>query len=263
MAASPNGGIVFADPFHGRVREVTSDGHLHTLAGGGAAPRFFFKTGPPSKVGDNGPAPASVMVFPQGCAFDEQGNLYIADTIDNRIRVIDHLTGLITTVAGNGNPGSSGDNGPANLAELNSPIALAIGRDGAIYIADTGNQRIRRIKDGIITTVAGDGLEGYRGDGERATAAELDVPLGIALDSHDNLYIADSNNDRVRKVDLAGHITTVVGTGIRGYSGDGGSAARAEIAQPVAVAIDVADNLYIVDSLNNRIRVVALDKGIS
>jgi sugar lactone lactonase YvrE len=237
---------------------VTPAGKLVTIAGGGAPPGHVFISGVSFSVGDDGPAWLSTLTAPRGCAFDDQGNLYVADTIDNRVRKVDHSTGFITTVAGTGRPGWSGDNGPADEAQLDAPQAVAVGHDGTIYIADTGNQRIRRIRDGVITTVAGTGLEGYAGDGGLAVRAELDVPLGLALDLRDNLYIADSGNDRVRKMDARGRITTVAGNGTRGYGGDGGSAAGAELAQPVAVAVDASNNLYIVDSLNNRIRVVAL-----
>lgn len=260
IAVGRDGSLIF--PGQDRVREVTPDGRLITIAGDGAPPFHVFTSGLPLSIGDNGPASASVLTFPRGCAFDDQGNLYIADTIDNRVRRVDHATGLITTVAGTGRPGWSGDDGPAAKAELSGPQAVALSRDGALYIADTGNQRIRRVKDGVITTVAGSGLEGYAGDGGLATAAELDVPLGLALDSRGNVYIADSGNDRVRKLDVGGHITSVAGNGTRGYSGDGGPAAAAELAQPVAVSVDSSNNLYIVDSLNNRIRAVALLQGV-
>ena len=258
FAVAPDGSLVFADTGRDRVRLVTPAGKLVTIAGGGSPPGHIFISGINFSVGDNGPASASTLTSPRGCAFDDQGNLYIADTIDNRIRKVDHSTGLITTVAGTGSAGWSGDNMPADQTQLNAPHAVAVDRDGTIYISDTGNQRIRRVKDGVITTVAGTGLEGYAGDGGLATQADLDVPLGLALDSLDNLYFADSGNHRVRKVDAGGRITTVAGNGTSGYSGDGGSAAGAELAQPVAVAIDTSNNLYIVDSLNNRIRVVAL-----
>ena len=258
FAVAPDGSLVFADTFDDRVRLVTPAGKLMTIAGGGSPPGHIFISGIHFSIGDNAPASASTLTSPRGCAFDDQGNIYIADTIDNRIRKVDRSTGLITTVAGTGSPGWSGDNMPADQAQLNAPQAVAVDRDGTIYISDTGNQRIRRVKDGVITTVAGTGSEGYTGDGGLATQAELDVPLGLALDSHDNLYVADSGNDRVREVDARGHITTVAGNGTRGYSGDGGSAAGAELAQPVAVAVDTSNNLYIVDSLNNRIRVITL-----
>jgi sugar lactone lactonase YvrE len=215
-------------------------------------------------VGDGGPTAASVLTEPRACALDPAGNLYIADTIDNRIRRVDSQ-GRITTVAGGarmGAAGFSGDGGPATAAQLNAPQGIAIGPDGSLYIADTANERIRKVdpNSGMITTVAGNGQEGYGGDGSKGTRAELDVPLGLAVDLHGNLYIADSGNDRIRKVDVAGTITTVVGNGIRGFAGDGGPAAAAELAAPTAIAVDAADNLYIADFLNNRIRLVALEQ---
>jgi DNA-binding CsgD family transcriptional regulator len=261
LAVGADGNLFFPDTFNDRVRIVTPDGRLVTVAGNGAPPGHGLISGVAFNVGDNAPALASILTFPRGCATDEQGNLYIADTIDNRIRKVDHASGVITTVVGTGRPGWSGDNGPADQAELNAPQAVAVARDGTLYIADTGNQRIRRVRDGVITTVAGTGLEGYGGDGGFGTAAELDVPLGLALDSRENLYIADSGNDRVRKLNVGGHITTLAGDGARGYGGDGGSAADAELAAPVAVAVDASDHLYIVDSLNNRIREVTLLEG--
>jgi DNA-binding CsgD family transcriptional regulator len=261
IAVASDGSLVFPDSLDGRVRSVTTDGRLVTLAGGGAPPGHIFISGVVFNLGDNGPAPISVLTFPRSCAFDKQGDLYIADTMDNRIRKVDHTSGVITTVAGTGRAGWSGDGGRADQAELNGPQAVAIDSDGTLFIADTGNQLIRRVKDGVITTVAGTGSEGYGGDGGLGTAAELDVPLGLALDSRDNLYIADSGNDRIRKLDVGGRITTVAGNGTHGYAGDGGSAAAAELAAPVAVAVDASNNLYIADSANNRIRMVDLLQG--
>lgn len=258
LAVDAGGSLIFPDTSNDRVGRVTSDGKVETVAGGGAPSGHIFITGAKFSVGDNGKASDSVLTFPRACAVDQQGNLYIADTIDNRVRKVDHATGLITTIAGTGTPGFSGDGGPAERAELNAPQGLAVARDGTVYIADTGNERIRRIQDGVISTVAGTGSEGYGGDGTAGTKAQFDVPLGLALDSHDNLYIADSGNDRVRKLDVGGRITTVVGNGTRGFAGDGGSAALAELAAPVALAIDASNNLYVADSLNNRIRVVSL-----
>jgi hypothetical protein len=262
IAVGADGSLVFPDSINDRVRRVTPDGSLVTIAGGGAPPGHIFILGVHYSLGDNGPASASLLTFPRDCAFDELGNLYIADTIDNRIREVDHSTGVITTIAGTGTPGWSGDGGPADQAELSAPQGLAVARDGTVYIADTGNERIRRVRDGVITTVAGTGAEGFDGDGGLGPAAMFDVPLGLALDSRENLYIADSGNDRIRKLDIGGRITTVAGNGARGYGGDGGSAIGAELAAPVAVAVDAASNLYIVDSLNNRIRAVALLEGV-
>lgn len=262
MVVDPDGRLFFADPFNDRIRVVTPVGIIGTFAGGGAQPGHVFIAGATFSVGDGGPVTASVLTEPRACALDASGNLYIADTIDNRIRRVD-VNGQITTVAGTGRAGFDGDNRPATEAELNAPQGVALAPDGALYIADTGNERIRRVdpNTGVMTTVAGDGQEGYGGDGSRGTKAELDVPLGLTVDLRGNLYIADSGNNRVRKVDLAGIITTVAGNGIRGYSGDAGPAARAELAAPTALAVDADDNLYIADFLNNRIRVVALQSG--
>jgi DNA-binding CsgD family transcriptional regulator/DNA-binding beta-propeller fold protein YncE len=262
LAISGDGNLFFPDTFNDRVREVAA-GKLVAVAGGGAPPGHIFISGIGFSVGDGGLAAASILTSPRACAFDPEGNLYIADTIDNRIRRVDHVSGIITTVAGIGTPGFSGDGQPAVKAELNGPEGVIVGLDGkTLYIADTGNQRIRRVDaDGVITTDAGTGEEGYGGDGGDGRRALFDVPLGLALDSGGNLYIADSGNNRVRKLDLARVITTVAGTGSRGFAGDGGAAAQAELAAPVALAVDAADNLFIADFLNNRIRVVALRQG--
>jgi len=261
MAVANDGRLFFADPFNDRIRVVTRVGTIDSFAGGGAQPGHFFLNGTSFAIGDGGPVAASVLTDPRACAMDPAGNLYIADTIDNRIRRVD-TQGHITTVAGSGVAGFGGDGGAATAAQLNAPEGIVLSPDGSLYIADTANERIRRVdaQTGIITTVAGNGQEGSGGDGRKATTAQLDVPLGLAVDLHGNLYIADSGNNRVRKVDVAGTITTVAGNGIRGYAGDGGPAAKAELAGPTGVAVDGADNLYIADFLNNRIRVVALEQ---
>jgi DNA-binding CsgD family transcriptional regulator/sugar lactone lactonase YvrE len=261
MAAN-DGRLFLADPFNDRIRLVTPVGTIDTFAGGGAEPGHLFIEGTGFTIGDGGKAVASVLTDPRACALDPAGNLYIADTIDNRIRRVD-TRGQITTVAGSGAAGFSGDGGPATTADLNAPEGLAIGPDGSLYIADTANERIRRVDPNtdVISTVAGNGEEGYGGDGGKGTKAELDVPLGLAVDLRGNLYIADSGNNRVRKVDIAGTITTVAGNGIRGFAGDGGPAAAAELAAPTAIAVDAGDDLYIADFLNNRIRLVSLEQA--
>lgn len=259
MAVDFNGNVLFPDPYNDRIRLVTPLDSISTFAGGGAPPGHLFISGPGFAVGDGGLATASVLTDPRACAVDGFGNVYIADTIDNRIRRVD-AHGYISTVAGTGTAGFSGDGGTATSAELNAPEGVAVGPDGTLFIADTGNQRIRRVDptNDVITTIAGNGEEGYGGDGAKGPGAMLDVPLGLALDLNGNLYVADSGNNRVRKVDQADVITTVAGTGVRGFGGDGGPAAKAELAAPSALAVDAADNLYIADFLNNRIRVVAL-----
>lgn len=220
--------------------------------------------------GDGAAATAARLNAPRALAFDSQGNLYIADTLNNAVRRVDPH-GVITTVAGTGEAGSSGDGGPATSARLSSPSGLAVGF-GVLYIADSGNNRIRAVApDGTITSFAGTAEPRYAGDGGPATSAPLNSPQGLAFDSEGNLYIADTLNDRVRKVDLEGMITTVAGSGIRGFAGDGGLARIAELnlaAGPresagQALAVDTQGNLYIADADNQRVRRVGLNGVIT
>ena len=162
---------------------------------------------------------------------------------------------IITTVAGNGTAGFSGDGGQATNAELHYPASVIFDAVGNMYIAEDGNNRIRMINTaGIISTFAGNGTAGYSGDGGPATNAEINSPTGLIFDSHGNLYIVDSNNQVVRKISTSGTISTVVGNGTLGYSGDGGQATAAELNGPAQIAIDIDGNLYIADEVNNRIR---------
>ena len=189
-------------------------------------------------------------------AVDGAGNLYIADTSNHRIRKVD-ATGVITTVAGTGTAGFSGDGGAAASAQLSNPYRVALDSAGNLYITDYGNNRIRKVDAaGVISTVAGDGTYGYGGDGGPATAAQLYNPSGVALDGAGNLYIVDGDNQRIRKVDAAGVISTVAGDGTRGYGGDGGAAVAAQLDYPSGVALDGAGNLYIAEANGNRIRKV-------
>jgi sugar lactone lactonase YvrE len=172
--------------------------------------------------------------------------------------------GDISTVSGTGTAGFSGDGGPATSAQLNEPHAVAVDSSGNRYIADTLNNRARKVDgSGAITTVAGTGTEGFSGDGGPATSAELGYPNGVAVDDAGNLYIADLSNNRVRKVDGSGTITTVAGTGAQDFSGDGGPATSAEIAGPNGVAVDDAGNVYIADTSNHRVRKVDASGTIS
>ena len=206
--------------------------------------------------GDGGPATGAQLRAPFGVAVDTSGNLYIADELNNRIRRVS-TSGTISTVAGNGVRGFSGDGGPATDAELNNPLSVSVDSAGNIYIADSSNNRIRKVSpNGLINTVAGGGANNP-GDGGQATSAGLDGPSGMALDPAGNLYIADRNNMRVRKVSAGGIITTVAGDGTQGNSGDGGPAASAELFLPTGVALDAAGNLYIADFANGRIRQVS------
>ena len=202
--------------------------------------------------------------YPSDVALDGDGNLYIADGNNNRIRKVDS-SGTITTIAGNGPSGGpgiyGGDGGPAVDAQLSNPSAVALDAAGNLYIADRANHRIRKVdSSGTITTIAGNGPSGgpgiYGGDGGPAVDAQLSNPRGVAVDSAGNVYIADSSNHRIRKVDSSGVITTIAGTGAYGFNGDGGLAVDAQLYSPSAVALDAAGNLYIADAVNNRIRVV-------
>jgi uncharacterized protein (TIGR03437 family) len=209
--------------------------------------------------GDNGPATSAQLNQPWGVAVDAAGNVYIADTVNNRIRKV--ANGVISTVAGNGTLGYSGDDGPATSAQLSWPEGVAVDSAGNLYVADQNNNRIRKVSNGVITTVAGNGMPGYSGDNGPATSAQLYGPVGVAVDSAGNLYIADQPNNRIRKVSN-GVITTVAGNGPDlygngGYSGDNGPATSARLNWPGDVAVDFAGNLFIADYRNNRIRKVS------
>ena len=215
--------------------------------------------------GDGGLATSAELSAPDGVAVDTGGNIYIGDLGNNRIRKVTVSTGDISTVAGDGTAGYSGDGGPATKAELSSPEGVAVDHAGNIYIADHTNSRIRKVtlSTGIITTVAGNGTTGYSGDGGLATKAELCAPEDVTVDSAGNIYIADSCNNRIRKVTVStGIITTVAGDGTGGYSGDGGQATSAELSDPIGVGLDTANNIYIGDFSNNRIRKVTVSTGI-
>ena len=241
------GNVYIGDTSNNRVRKVDTDGIITTVAGNGTA----------GFSGDGGPAISASLRFPWGVHVDGIGNLYIADFFNRRIRKVD-TSGIITTVAGNGTAGFSGAGGPAISASLNGLFGISLDGIGNLYIADRSNHRIRKVDTfGIITTVAGNGTAGFSGDGGPAISASLNGVFGISLDATGNLYIADSSNQRVRKVDTSGIITTVAGTGTLGFSGDGGPAINATMYNPVDVSINSSGNLYIADVNNDRIRKVS------
>lgn len=250
VAVSP-GGILIVDGNGARLRFVNAAGIISTVAGTGVA----------GFSGDGGPATAAQLNFPTDACLDGSGALLISDTNNNRVRRV--LNGTISTFAGNGNLSSTGDGGPATLASLNAPRGVAVDTAGNVYISEFGGNRVRKVSGGIITTFAGTGAFGFSGDGGPATAARLFSPLGMLADAGGNLYISDANNNRIRKVNAAGIINTVVGTGTGGYSGDGGPALSAQIRFPQRVALDSAGNLLVLDSGNLRLRSVNLSGIIS
>ncbi len=209
-------------------------------------------------IGDNGPAIGALLLQAEGIAADMYGNLYVADAAGNRVREVT-LAGTIITVAGTGVQGFSGDGGPASAAQLNSPYGLALDAGGNLYIADLGNGRVRRISSaGIITTVAGGGglPAGGANDGSLATGAALLAPRNVALDGAGNLYISDFNGHRIYELTPGGSLVTVAGTGVQGFSGDGGPAPLAQLAYPAGLAVDRLGALYVADSQNHYVRKV-------
>lgn len=237
-----SGNLYFVDIGGAAIRKV-SGGILTTVAGG--SPGFF---------GDGGPATAAGLNFPTGIAFDPSGNLYIADGNNNRVRKVSR--GIITTVAGNGTPGFSGDGGRATDASLYFPVGIGFDSGGALYIADAYNNRIRQVSGSTIFTVAGNGTAAFSGDGGPALQASIDQPVGLLIDPSGNLLISDSFNHRIRKVS-SGNITTIAGNGIFKFTGDGGPATLAHLNMPAGLALDPAGNLYIADNANNAVRKVS------
>ena len=249
------GNLFVADAHHARIRKIdTASNTITTIAGCGVE----------GYSGDGGPAVSAQIASPHGTAVDQQGNVYIADLKNDRVRRVDASTGIITTVAGNGDHGYSGDDGPATQAMLASPIAVTAGPDRDLYIADHRNSRIRSVdaSTGIITTVAGTGEQGFRGDCGPATQAAISLPRDVALDADGTLYIADGANNRIRKVDSDGAITTIAGTGRAKFSGDGVPAREASLSMPYSIALDREGDLYIVDTGNYRVRKINATTGI-
>ena len=244
LAVDGLGNVYIADSSPAsRVRKVNPAGIITTYAGTSAG-----------FGGDGGPATEALLYAPVGLALDGQGNLYIADMYNHRIRKVTP-GGTISTFAGT-SAGFSGDGGPATSAQLLYPEQVTTDGSGNVYIADTGNRRVRKVSpSGTITTFAGSGGGGL-GDGGPATSGTLSYPMGLEVDDQGNLYIADWSNYRVRKVDTGGTITTVVGTGNGGFHGDGGPAGSATVFLPRGLALDGQGNLYIADSANHRVRKV-------
>lgn len=238
-----------------RIRKVNlGTGIISTYAGGGGI----------ATVVEGEPAAGAFLSYPEKIALDGAGNLYIADTKAHRIRKVLAATGQLFTVAGNGTAGFSGDGGPATAAAINEPTGVAVDSLGNVYFSDRQNGRIRKVDaaTGNISTVAGTGFQGFSGDNGPAANAQLNFPNGVAVDAARNLYVADTNNDRVRRIDAAsGLIYTIAGTGVPGFSGDGGLATSARLSLPWDVAVDAAGNVLVADRNNMRIRRILAGAG--
>ncbi len=243
IALDPAGNLYITDYYNNVVRKVSSGGTITTVAG---SPQGF--------TGDNGPAIGALLLKPTYTATGPSGETYIVDSGHNVVRKV--ANGVITTVAGTGAAGYTGDNGPAVSATLNAPRSVTVDAAGNLYISDSGNNVIREVSSGTITTIAGNGTAGYTGDGGAATSATLNQPSGIVLDPAGSLYIADFANNVVRRI-TKGVITTFAGNGSAGYTGDGMAPTSATLSGPRDVKLDAAGNLYIADQTNNVIRIVS------
>jgi len=244
IAIDAMGNLFIADQAADRLRKVNTVGIITTAAGNGLD----------IQTGDGGPATAAIMGAPMGVAFDGAGNLYIATASDsNRIRMI-NTVGIVTTIAGGAGNAYSGDGGPATAAGFHLVYDVTVDNRGNIYVSDMQDSRIRKIDAaGIISTYAGTGTAGYNGDNIAAATAQINFPHSLAVDDTGNLYVCDYLNNRVRKIDTFGVITTIAGTATRGYSGDGGPSTAADMYDPSGVATDHAGNIYITDN-GGRVR---------
>ena len=238
------GNIYIDDWVNARVRKLSTSGIITTVAGSGTL----------GYSGDGGPATSAEISAAYITTSDAIGNLYIGDRYNNCVRKVNTL-GIITTIAGTGAAGYSGDGGQATNAGLNQPFGVALDVTGNLYITESSNNRIRKVNTlGIITTIAGNGTQGFSGDGGQATDAELYNASGMVIDANNNLYIADEDNNRIRMINTLGIINTIAGNGTAGYGGDGGQATDAELYIPIGITLDGVGNIYIADGGNNRIR---------
>ena len=244
-----NGNLLLADSLNHAILKIDRDGYLTRFAGNGQ--RGF--------SGDGMQATEASLAFPYDLRFDSKGNLYIADVFNHRIRKVD-ANGVISTFAGTGVAGYSGDGGPAVKAQLNMPYGVIFDKDDHVLIADSDNNVIRKIgSDGIIRTIAGTGQRGYEGDGGPALAAKFDSPQAFAFDKDGRLYINDEHNNAIRVMELDGTIRTLVGVKGPGFSGDGGPAISAQIADPESIWVRKDGSILISARDNARLRIVSSD----
>ena len=237
IAVGGDGKVYISDSGNNRIRVIRSDRTIGTVVGGGVS----------------GFAADAALKDPHSVALDREGNLYIADTGNHRIRKV--AAGTITTIAGTGHVGYSGDGRPARLATLRFPKGVAVDAAGIVYIADTGNNRVRRIgRNGNISTVMGTGQRGFSGDGGQAANAPLTLPRGLVSAPDGSLYVSDSGNHAIRRIDAEGVVFTVAGTGVAGSSLEGDAARQSKLSDPVGLAIDADGRLLVADSGNRRVR---------
>ncbi len=247
VVVDSSGNIYFSqsDAVNSAVRKVSTSGTISTVAGTSLGAGFS---------GDGNIAIDAQVNGPVAVALDKSGNIYIVDTLNNRIREINSSNNIINTVVGNGLGGYGGDGGTPLHASLNSPQGIAFDSAGNMYIADTLDHRIRKVSGNVITTIAGNGSPGFSGDGGPATNAQLNFPKGVAVDAAGNVFIVDTFNWRVREVTTDGNIWTIAGRSTNGYSGDGGLATNARLNFPTAIALGPNGTLYFSDTQNNVIR---------
>lgn len=245
LAFDTSGNLYIADSNNAVVRKVTPQGVISTVAG----------TGAEGYSGDGGAATKATLMAPLGVAVDSSGNLYIADYY-GWIREVNAATGVISTLAGTGSNGYSGDGGPAASAQFYNPVGVAVDSSGNVYVADSGNGAVRIIANGGISTIAGTGVLSYTGDGGPASLAQFSALSGIAVDAQGNIYVADTSNSAIRLFPLGGTVSTIAGNGTQGYTGDGGTATVAELNNPRGLAISASGNVYVADTGNNAVRLL-------
>ncbi len=245
FAKDISGNIYFSDRYNRRVRKIATNGIITTVAGNGTS----------GSGGDGGPATAAQIAQVSGLTLDADGNLYISDYDENKIRKV-NTAGIITTFAGTGASSSTGDGGHATAASLQTPMGLSVDHSGNLLVIEQFGHRVRKIAPGsnIISTIIGTGVIGYSGNGGPATAATISYPNTIFVDSADNIYLTDNGNHALRKINTAGIISTIAGNGLEGFSGDGGPATSARLDYPAGATMDATGNIYIADYGNHRIR---------
>ena len=254
LVRGPDGAIWFCEYTGQRIRRVAPDGTISTVAG----------TGKKGYSGDGGPALEATFNLPHELRFDAAGDLFIVDMTNHAVRKVDMKTKIITTIAGTGKPGYSGDGGPATKAELKQPHSIQFGPEGALYICDIGNHVIRRLdmKTGVISTFAGTGKPGDTPDGAPIKGTPLKGPRSLDFDRAGNLWLATREGNQVFKFDLkAGKIHHIAGTGAKGFTGNGGPAREATLSGPKGIAIDAAGNVWLADCESHSVRMVDAKTG--